>query len=156
VNYLFPGGPAPMALTPAVNAVGAPIAGSLSFGEPVLRDGRTFVPVVYTAAADSAAPQAISISIRNIGPAFIHRPAGAEMRFEITRRLRDTLSYVAVFDERTPLVLDARGSAVIAEVELTGSRRTGPGITLDPALTMLGNRAGTQKATPANGRLQIP
>src|SRR6185369_3063556 len=68
VNYLFTGGPAPMALTPAVNAVGAPIAGSLSFGEPVLRDGRTFVPVVYTAAADSAAPQAISISIRNIGP----------------------------------------------------------------------------------------
>ena len=77
------------------------------------------------------------------------------MRFEISRRSGSVLSYVAVFDERTPLVLDARGSAVIAEVELMTSRRGTSEMTLDPALTILGNRAGTQKASTANGRLQI-
>ena len=59
-----------------------------------------------------------------------------------------------MFDERSPLVLDARGSAVIAEIEL-GGRSAQNDIALDPALTMLGNRAGTQKASTANGRLQI-
>ncbi len=77
------------------------------------------------------------------------------MRFEISRRSGSALSYVAVFDERTPLVLDAHGSAVVAELELTARRGTSD-IALDPALTILANRAGTQKATTANGRLQIP
>jgi hypothetical protein len=72
--------------------------------------------LIYTAAENSAAPQAMSISIRNVGPAFIRKTEGAEMRFETSRRSGAVLSYVAVF----------------------------------------GNRAGTQKATTANGRLQIP
>jgi hypothetical protein len=36
------------------------------------------------------------------------------------------------------------------------ARRDLPEIALDPALTMLADRAGTQKASTANGRLQIP
>jgi hypothetical protein len=154
VNYLFTGGPDPMVRTPAAESVAAPIAGTLTFGEPVLRDGRQVVPLIFTAAEGSEVPQAISISIRNIGPAFIRRAANVETRFEMTRRLRNTLSYVAVFDERAPLVLDAHGSAVVAEVELTAGRKP-QDLAFDPALTMTGNRAGTQKATAANGRLQI-
>jgi hypothetical protein len=110
---------------------------------------------IYTAAENSVAPQAMSISIHNVGPAFIRKTEGAEMRFEISRRSGSVLSYVAVFDERTPLLLDGRGSAVVAEIELMTSRRNLSDMTLDPALTILGNRAGTQKATTANGRLQI-
>ena len=154
VNYLFTGGPDPMALTPAAESVAAPIAGTLTFGEPLLRDGRQVVPLIFTAAEGSEVPQAISISIRNIGPAFIRHAANVGTRFEMTRRLRNALSYVAVFDESTPLVLDAHGSAVVAEVELTAGRKT-PDLAFDPALTMTGNRAGTQKATTLNGRLQL-
>jgi hypothetical protein len=154
VSYLFTAGPLPMALTPAAESVGAPIAGTLTFGEPLLRDGRQVVPLIFTAAEGSEVPQAISISIRNIGPAFIRHAANVETRFEMTRRLRNTLSYIAMFDERAPLVLDANRSAVVAEIELTAGRKT-PDMAFDPALTMTGNRAGTQKATTLNGRLQL-
>ena len=126
-----------------------------TLGEPELRNGRYVVPVIFTASGGSAAPQAISISVRNAGIASMHRPAGTDTQFEVSRRSRNTLSYLAVFDERTPLVLDAQGSAVVAEIELTPRRNETRELALDPALTVLGNRGGTQKATTANGRLQI-
>jgi hypothetical protein len=155
VNYIFTGGPDPAGLTPLTTSTRAPIAGTLTLGEPQLRGGRMFVPVIFTAAAGSDVPQALSISIRNAGAAQIHHAAGVETRFEISRRSGRALAYVAVFDDRAPLTLDANGSAVVAEIEMS-VRRDMPDIALDPALTMLANRAGTQKASTANGRLQIP
>ena len=145
VNYLFAGGSTPYAITPPAASDAAPIAGTLSFGEPVQRNGREFVPVIFTAAPGSAAPQAFSIALRNAGPASIHHPASTEVRFAITRRLGDRLSYLAVFD--APLALDANRSAVVAEIELT-ERARGKGLELDPELTLLSNGAGTQKVRP--------
>jgi len=146
VNYLFSGGSTPYAITPPPASDDAPIAGSLSFGEPVHRNGRDLIPVIFTAAPGSAAPQAVSIALRNAGPASIHQPAGAGMRFAISRRLGDRLSYLAVFEQ--PLTLDANRSAVVAEIETT-ERVRGKGMELDPELTLLSNGAGTQKVRPA-------
>jgi len=145
VNYLFAGGSTPYAITPPSASDDAPIAGALSFGEPVHRNGHDVVPVIFTAAAGSTAPQAISIALRNAGPASIHHPASTEMRFAITRRLGDRLSYIAVFD--APLALDANRSAVVAEIELA-ERPRGEKIELDPELTLLSNGAGTRKVRP--------
>jgi IPT/TIG domain len=142
VNYLFTGGSTPFALTPGSASKPAPIAGTLSFGDPVHREGHDVVPVIFTAAEGASAPQAISISIRKAGTAVIHHPVAAEMRFAIGRRFGDRLSYIAVFD--TPLVLDANRSAVVAQIELH-ERARGERFELDPELTILSNAAGTEK-----------
>jgi len=150
VSYLFSGGPQPYAHPASSDSTRAPINGSLTFGDPFERNGRRVVPVIYTAAEGSTVPQAISLSLRNAGPAAVHHPAGAGMRFAISRRFGDRLSYIAVFEN--PLALDANRSAVVAEIEVT-ERARGTEINLDPALTILANDAGTQTATSANGLL---
>jgi hypothetical protein len=67
------------------------------------------------------------------------------MRFAVTRRFGDRLSYLAVFE--SPLVLDANRSAVVAEIELR-ERVRGKTFALDPELTFLSNAAGTEKVRP--------
>src|SRR6185503_8775412 len=48
VNYLFTDGPAPMSIAPHLSTTSesAPFGGSIILGTPVLRGGRTIVPVI--------------------------------------------------------------------------------------------------------------
>ena len=57
------------------------------------------------------------------------------------------------YDATAPLALNASGSVTIAEIELASPRTTR--LEIDPALTMLVDRTGTQKATVANRALTV-
>jgi hypothetical protein len=136
VNYLFLSGPQPMSLPRATNAVtgatSSHLSGALTFGTPVVRDGRTFVPLVLTLDRDSAIPQALALRV--IGGAGVRRIGAATPAFEITRRSGDALTYLVAGV--------ALRSSVIAEIESGGGN-----LEIDPELTMLTNLAGTEKAT---------
>jgi hypothetical protein len=159
VFYLFSSGPEPHGTTPGgvvTTSVAAPFSGAVTLGQAVRRDGHWFVPVIVTMDPDSAAPQALSLSVRftgKAGEAVVHRGAGLEPVFEISRRNDDALSYLVAFNERAPLVLGASRSAVIAEIEL--SSNASQRLEIDPALTMLVGANGTSKATVANHALRV-
>src|SRR5437764_528075 len=61
VHYVFDGGPAP--LTPqsdprvAANSAAAPIAGSITLGDPIRRAGGTFVPLIVSIPRGAAIPR---------------------------------------------------------------------------------------------------
>jgi hypothetical protein len=163
VAYLFTGGPHPESAPGApVTATGAGsnLAGTISLGTPVLRDGRMFVPVIVSADAGSAIPQAVSLRLRFDGRATgatIHRAGTAatvQPTFEISRRAGDALSWLVAFDDRAPLTLGSNRSAVIAELELA-TVAGNLSISIDPTLTMLSTAGGTRSATAANGTLQL-
>lgn len=160
VNYLFSSGPQPAATTPGgistTEAGGRQIRGAVTLGEAVRSGGRWIVPVIVTSEPGSVMPQALSLHVRfegSVSTADVHRVAGLETTFEISRRTSDGLSYLLVVDDRTPLQFDANGSAVVAEIALQFSGRVN--LEPDPALTMLTDRAGVQKASESNGTLQL-
>ena len=98
----------------------------------------------------------MSISIRNVNPsAVIRHLPGIATQFAISRRNGNTLSYIAVLDEQTPLTLGANGSVVVAELEMASARRDIESIAIEPSTTVLTNGTGTQKAAVSNGRLQV-
>ena len=165
VNYLFTGGPVPYStpVSPLVTtSVDQPFRGALSLGQPVTRDGRTYVPVILTMAPDSPTPQAIALKLlfESAAPdARIHR-AGAAMNappsFEISRPSGKELSYLVAFDQKSgglSLGSDGARSAVVAEVEVAASESLT--IEFDPAVTILSDATGTHTATVANGTLQV-
>jgi hypothetical protein len=154
VNYLFLGGPQPMVTTGriATEAQGS-MSGTLTLGRPIVRDGRTFVPVTVTTAG-SIAPQALALNLRLSGDGSIVaiRRAGAvrdvQPMFEITRATNDGAAYLVAFDGA---VLGS--SAVVAEIEL--ARGAGQvRIDVDPKLTMLSN-GGVRQARVSAGTLQV-
>ena len=149
VNYLFDGGPRPLWLPAAPQSIRQSVAGAVTLGEPVVRDGRTFVPVIVSAAADSSPAQALSLRVRTAGDlriVSVQRTAAAAPRFEITRSLSDGAAYLLSANE--PL------TGVVAEIEIENPAATAT-LTLDPTLTMLTDRTGSDKATVSNGRLKL-
>jgi hypothetical protein len=168
INYLFLGGQKPN--RPGVNSISNPsalsvgnaaqdVAGSITLGTPVLRGGHYFVPVVMTSRG-SVAPQTMSLKL-HVGDAAISditvRRAGAAKDvpaiFETSQRSGMDVSYVVAYDPRG-LTFDGSRSAVVAEVEIAGAGAE-LSLSIDPALTMLGNQAGTVEATVANGKLEV-
>jgi hypothetical protein len=149
VNYLFLSGPAPMSL-PArpLSTTAAPLSGSIALGDAVVRNGRTFVPVIVTAAPGSSAPRALALRVRGEGLVAVRRAGaakGVEPRFEITRRTPGVIAYL----------LSVGGDVLngtVAEIEVTGGTAE---LEFDPALTMLTDERGVGKATTANGLLQL-
>ncbi len=155
VNYLYLGGAAPSAQAPRVasNATGAPFGGTMSFGTPVRRDGRVFVPVIVDTVAGSDAPQALSLKVR--GEVMnIERTIALQPAFEISRARNGEASYLAAFDPRHG-GLAISGATVIAEVEVS-SLDAASGLLFDPSVTMLVNAGATRTATVANGALRLP
>jgi hypothetical protein len=154
VNYLFLGGPVPASepgLVSAESAVGGALSGSVTLGEPIRRGNHYTIPVIVAVSPDSAAPQSLSLRVRFRGDpvrnAVAHRADGMRTLFEISRPAANTLSYLVTFDGET------RG--VVAEIELDVSSGANVSVDIDPAVTLLANRAGTRSATPAAGTLQV-
>jgi hypothetical protein len=163
INYLFLGGPTPHAVpgTSTALSLGSTtprIAGSISLGKPVRRAGHYVVPVILTSRGD-VMPQAMSLSVRlesdaAIGDVAVRRAGVAkDVVFETSRRSGNDISYLVAYDPHG-LALGATGSAVVAEIEIE-SVEGGIAIDIDPRLTMLGDLAGTKKATAANQRLEL-
>jgi len=164
VNFLFMGGPAPYEINDPsrISATSVDlVAGAVTLGEPVLREGRYIIPVSITAAPGSSTPQAMSLRVRftgDVSSASIQRAGAArdlQPAFETSRRAQNTFSYLVAFDERKGgLALGDTRSAVVAElvIDARGGRVE---IDVDPALTQLTNQAGTQKATVAGGTLRV-
>ena len=169
VNYLFLGGQKPNmpSSTPnvprgtAVGTEGQQIAGSISLGTSVLRDGHYFVPVIMTAGPGSIVPQAMSLRVHFDGEGAVSeaavRRAGVAKDvpavFEFNRQSGNDLSYLVSYDPRG-LALGASRSAVVAEIEIA-SVGAKVSLSIDPLLTMLTNQAGTMTATVANGKLEV-
>ena len=166
VNYLFLGGQKPNLPTPEstvhASAVGSPssqLAGSITLGKATLRAGHYVVPVIMTSRG-SVAPQAMSLKVHFDGDAFGEvtvRRAGAAKDvptvFENSQRSGNDVSYLVAYDPRG-LALGASRSAVVAEIEIE-SAEAGLSLTIDPALTMLSNQAGTISATVSNRNLEV-
>jgi hypothetical protein len=167
VNYLFLGGQKPnrptsiTAHATAAGTEGQHIAGSITLGKPVLRDGHYIVPVIMTASPASITPQSMSLRVHfdatgTIGEVAVRRAGVANDTaavFETSRRSGNDLSYLVSYDPRG-LVLGASRSAVVAEIEIE-SADANVSISIDPVLTMLSDQAGTVKATVANGKLEV-
>jgi IPT/TIG domain-containing protein/carboxypeptidase family protein/PKD domain-containing protein len=166
INYLFLGGQKPSAVPNAPHAMAAgtevpKIAGSISLGNPVVRGGHYFVPVIMTAAPGSIVPQTMSLKVRfdsegTVGEAAVRRAGVAKdlnAVFEFGRRTGNDLSYLVSYDPRG-LALGASRSAVVAEIEID-SIDTAVSIGIDPLLTMLGDQSGTTMASVANGKLRV-
>ncbi len=167
INYLFLGGQKPnipTATTPHTTAVGTEgphIAGSITLGKPVLRAGHYIVPVIMTASSSSITPQSMSLRVHfdtegTIGDVAVRKAGVAKDMatiFETSPRSGSDQSYVVSYDPRG-LNLGASRSAVVAEIEIE-SADANVSISIDPLLTMLGDQAGTMKATVANGKLEV-
>jgi hypothetical protein len=150
VNDLFTGGPAPMSIEP--RSAAAPLTGAVTLGEPVVRGGRIFVPVIVESGASK--PHALSLRVRAGGAATIAavRRAGAAKElspiFEISRPAAGGMAYLVSFGASAV-------SGIVAEIEVSAAPGVKAEIDLDPALTMLTDQSGNEKATVANGRLQL-
>jgi hypothetical protein len=168
INYLFTGGPAPSSTPGAVttNAAGAPasarIAGSVTLGTAVERNGHYVIPVIVTANPETAVPQALSLKVSFKGAtadnAVIRRAGAAaalQPSFEISRRTDDGLAYLLTFNQQAALSLGSSRSAVVAEIEISAREAAGMTIEVDPSLTMLGDAGGVRKATVGNGSLRV-
>jgi beta-lactamase superfamily II metal-dependent hydrolase/DNA/RNA endonuclease YhcR with UshA esterase domain len=159
VNFLFSGGPAPHATgpgSPTTTSVREPLAGAVSLGKAVSRDGHWFVPVIVTMDPGSSTPQALSLRVHFDGEAtdaVMHRGVGLAPIFETSRRTADSVSYLVAFNHAAPLTLDNSRRAVIAEIEVSADAALR--MEIDPALTMLVGSNGTHKATVANHALRI-
>ncbi|HKS25131.1 MAG TPA: IPT/TIG domain-containing protein [Thermoanaerobaculia bacterium] len=140
VNYIFTGGPAPMSVGPAPMSAHPAPNGSITLGAPIVREGRTFIPVIV-----SGAPHALSLRVRGANVVGIRRTVGVTPLFETAPKVSDGAAYLVSFGEKSV-------SGVVAEIEVTGAPES---IELDPALTMLTDQSGMQKATAANGHLRL-
>jgi hypothetical protein len=163
VHYVFDGGPAPA--TPqsdprvAATSAAAPIAGSITLGDPIRRAGGTFVPLIVSIPRGADVPRALSVKVRagdGVSTVAIRRAEGAaavKPVFESSQRTADGIAYLVSFSQGLSFTTAANGvrSAVVAEVEVQGNGK----IDLDPALTMLSDGSGMRNATRANGRLEL-
>src|SRR5207248_8315148 len=88
VNYLFTSGPSPKSVQTAPT-------GAVTLGDPVVRGGRTFVPVIVE--SGSAKPHAMSLRVRAKGGkiAAVRRVIDLKPIFEVTRPTDDGIAYLA-------------------------------------------------------------
>jgi hypothetical protein len=148
VNYLFLSGPQPYA-EPVAHAasVSAPLRGSISLGEPVLRGDRYVIPVVVDGVG-----AAMSLRLRFDGAgsagATIQRAAGLQPAFEVSRHDERTLSYLVAYAGAM--------HGVVAEIEVPAAAAArGLRLDVDPDMTLLCDRDGIRKATVAGGTLTV-
>ncbi|MEA2163467.1 MAG: hypothetical protein QOK37_1594 [Thermoanaerobaculia bacterium] len=166
VNYLFLGGPRPNAvptLTPSALSAGTTetgaIEGSITLGKPLQRNGRYVVPVVMSIVPGSITPQSMALRVHfdgegNVGTVSVRKAGAANdlaVPFEIARNVDNDLSYLVSYGG---LNLGQSRSAVVAEIEID-SVDGAVGLSIDPQLTMIGDQAGQESATVANGKLQV-
>ncbi len=158
VAYLFADGPAP-ASTPGRVASSAAhgVSGAVRLGRPIVRDGRTFVPVIVVDSGGTAAALSVTVHLQGAeaSSTAVRRAglmAAVQPRFEITRQSDDAISYLVAYDH--PFEADA--PTVVAEIDL-GAVDAGPEVRLevDPALTLLTDSGGMRKATVGNGMLKV-
>jgi hypothetical protein len=153
VNYLFLHGPAPASVPAPVLAqsAGGPLSGSVTLGKPIRKGHHYTIPVIVAASPGSAAPQSLSLRVTfggdPVSNAVIHHADGIQTRFELSPPAANTVSYLVTFAGLT--------QGIVAEIELDASSGANVSIDVDPALTLLSNRAGTRSAAPADGTLQV-
>jgi hypothetical protein len=153
VNYLFLHGPAPASVPAPVSAqsAGGPLSGSITLGKPVRKGNRYTIPVIVAASPGSAAPHSLSLRVTFSGDpvsnAVIHHADGIQTLFELSPPAANTLSYLVTFAGPT--------QGIVAEIELDASSGANVSVDVDPALTLLANRAGTRSATLDTGTLQV-
>ena len=146
VNYLFSSGPAPMSVPAQPRSAAAPISGSVTLGDAVVRNGHTFVPVIVTATPGVRA-LSLRVQVRGADIVAIRRAGAArdvQPIFEITRPRTYLVSYAT----------DALAGTV-AEIEIAAAPGAAVELDLDPALTLLTDRFGLRKATSDNGALRL-
>jgi hypothetical protein len=159
VNYLFLGGPAPASLPGRGTNAAGPLGGTLSFGAPAVRDGRTYVPILFTPADGAAVPQAFALKIdfdRAVRDIAVHRAGAAKdatSSFEISRPSGRSIAYLVSFNQQAGGLRLASGAQIIAEVELDGP--VAPGAHFDPALTTVTDATGARAASVSRGNLQL-
>jgi hypothetical protein len=159
IMYLFNHGEQPYGHVVSTSA-GYPLAGTIALGNPVVRDGRTFIPVIISRMSNSETPQSLSIRLRfesAVSDETIVRRTGAAKdvapMFEINRRNGNELSYLLAFDQSNGGLQLGESAVVVAEIEID-SLHAGK-VSIDPTVTMLCNATGTRSATVANGMLHI-
>jgi hypothetical protein len=117
VNFLFQSGPTPKSLPPV-----AP-SGTLTLGDPVVRDGRTFVPVILDGQAGAFS---LRVHVQGATVIAIRRTAGTPAPiFELAPNAGD---YLVSFGQNAV-------GGVVAEIEVSG---TPAAIELDRSLTRVG------------------
>src|SRR6266540_7064922 len=110
VNYLFTSGPSPKAVQPAPS-------GSVTLGDPIVRDRRTFIPVIVEGNA-----HAISLRVRGANVIAVRRVSDVKPIFENTPPVNDGGAWLASFGENAV-------SGVVAEIEVSAAAE----LELDPA-----------------------
>jgi hypothetical protein len=160
VNYLFLSGPAPASLPGrSTNAVAGPFGGTLSFGAPVVRDGRTYLPILFTPADGAATPQAFALKIdfdRSVRGLAVHRAGAAKdatSSFEISRPSAGSISYLVAFNQQTGGLTLGPGAQILAEVEISGAVQFGA--RFDAALTAVTDGSGVRAASVSRGNLTL-
>ncbi|MGH9144420.1 MAG: dockerin type I domain-containing protein [Vicinamibacterales bacterium] len=168
INYIFMHGPEPMSVpvpgrvTTTAARSNTAISGEVTLGTAELRDGHYVIPVIVTTASGSAPAQALSLSVhfsggdRPLTNATIRRAGLAtsvEPVFETSKGSSDDLSYLVSYNGFDP----GRDGhpAVVAEIDIGTGNAAGVRISIEPALTMLSNQAGTSSATVGNGLLRV-
>ncbi|HEY2324746.1 MAG TPA: IPT/TIG domain-containing protein, partial [Thermoanaerobaculia bacterium] len=145
VNYLFLHGPAPYS-EPVVHtsSVSAPLKGSISLGQPVLRGDRYVIPVTV-----SGAPSAMSLRLGFDAAGegvTIQRAPGLQPAFEISRHGDRELTYLVAYDGTM--------DGVVANIEVPAGARLSS-IRIEGDGTLLCDREGIRKATVAAGTLTV-
>jgi hypothetical protein len=160
INFLFLGGPQPAATPNRVSMEAAGrLAGSVILGAPVVRQGRTFIPVMVSAAANSREAQSLSLKVRVDGDATVVaiRRSGVTKNmqpvFELTRPTADGAAWLIALDSRSVLAAAGR-TAVVGEIEISRDASQQVRVEVDPALTML-SRGGVQNSTVPGGTLSV-
>jgi hypothetical protein len=145
VNYLYLNGPKPYAEPVAhIASVSAPMKGSISLGQPVLRGDRYVIPVRV-----EGSPSAMSLRLRFDAAGegvTVHNASGLQPAFEISRHAGRELTYLVLYDGTM--------NGVVANIELPIGTRVSS-IEVDSDMTLLCNRDGMRKATVAGGTLTV-
>jgi hypothetical protein len=145
VNYLYLGGPAPYSEpTLHTESVYAPMKGSISLGEPVLRGYRYVIPVTVDGAA-SAMSLHLRLDAAGEGVT-IRRASGLQPAFEISRHAAGELTYLVEYDGTM--------NGVVANIEVPIGTRVSS-IEVDSDKTLLSTRDGMRKATVSGGNLTV-
>ncbi len=161
INYLFLGGPAPASQPgrTTATALTEPFGGTLSLGTPVVRDGRTYIPIILTLANGAATPQALALKIdfdHAVSNLSLHRAGAAKdatSLFEVNQPSAGSISWLVSFNQQTGGLALRAGAQTIAEVELSGP--AGLGARFDPAVTTLTDAVGVRAASVSRGNLKL-
>ena len=153
VNYLYLHGPAP-AITggrSATNSVSAAFTGRIVLGDAVRNGDHYVIPVSLELPEGGEMPQAMALRVvfsgGEVRNASLHRAAGMQPAFEISRNTPDSIAYLVAFDK--PLT-----SGIVAQLEIAapdGEVR----VEVDKAVTLLTDGSGSRKATVESGTLRV-